>query len=46
MAVEQIPIGRRAKVTCPSVLAYGKRGVGPIPGDSDLIFDISVIGAQ
>ena len=33
-------LGDKVKVLCPSATAYGKRGVGPIPADSDLIFII------
>lgn len=33
-------IGTKVKVLCPSSTAYGSRGVGPIPANSDLIFII------
>ena len=33
-------IGDKVRVLCPSETAYGSRGVGPIPANSDLIFVI------
>lgn len=33
-------IGTKVKVLCPSETAYGSRGVGPIPANSDLVFII------
>ena len=33
-------IGDKVKVLCPSETAYGSRGVGPIPANSDLNFVI------
>ena len=35
-----LEIGTKVKVLCPSATAYGTRGVGPIPANSDLIFII------
>ena len=35
-----LTIGAKVKVLCPSSTAYGSRGVGPIPANSDLIFII------
>ena len=31
-------VGAKVRVLCPSATAYGSRGVGPIPANSDLIF--------
>ncbi|MDD4819306.1 MAG: peptidylprolyl isomerase [Flavobacteriales bacterium] len=42
-AVAVIPVGSKAKVYLPSDMAYGQRGVGPIPANTDLIFDIEVL---
>jgi FKBP-type peptidyl-prolyl cis-trans isomerase len=33
-------VGAKVRVLCPSSTAYGSRGVGPIPANSDLIFTI------
>ena len=33
-------VGQKVKVLCPSDTAYGSRSVGPIPANSDLIFEI------
>lgn len=33
-------VGTKVRVLCPSNTAYGSRGVGPIPANSDLIFVI------
>lgn len=36
----QLRINDKVKVLCPSATAYGSRGVGPIPANSDLVFII------
>ena len=36
----QLQVNHKVKVLCPSATAYGSRGVGPIPANSDLIFII------
>lgn len=35
-----LTIGTKVKVLCPAATAYGSRGVGPIPANSDLVFII------
>lgn len=35
-----LTIGAKVRVLCPSATAYGSRGVGPIPANSDLVFII------
>lgn len=35
-----LEIGTKIRVLCPSDTAYGSRGVGPIPANSDLVFVI------
>jgi len=36
-------VGGKAKLTCPSATAYGERGVGPIPPNTDLTFEVELV---
>ncbi len=42
-ALEQMQRGGKYKVTIPSELGYGSEASGPIPADSDLIFEVELI---
>jgi FKBP-type peptidyl-prolyl cis-trans isomerase FkpA len=42
--VQRMSIGGKAKLTCPAATAYGNRAVGPIPPNSDLTFEIELLG--
>jgi len=43
--LQQLTIGTRARLFCPSATAYGKRGAGGgvIPPDANLIFEIELV---
>ncbi|MET1755606.1 FKBP-type peptidyl-prolyl cis-trans isomerase [Novosphingobium sp. RD2P27] len=42
-ALEQMQRGGKYKVHIPSELAYGEEGAGPIPGNTDLNFEIELL---
>ena len=41
--LQQMRVGGRARLTCPSATAYGPRSVGGIPPNSTLIFEVELI---
>jgi FKBP-type peptidyl-prolyl cis-trans isomerase FkpA len=45
-ALEQMQAGGKYKVIIPAKLAYGDKATGPIPANSDLYFDIEVLGVM
>jgi FKBP-type peptidyl-prolyl cis-trans isomerase FkpA len=46
-AVQMMQVGGKARITCPSRLAYGERGAGGvIPPNATLVFDIELVAIQ
>jgi FKBP-type peptidyl-prolyl cis-trans isomerase FkpA len=41
--VQKMKVGGKAKLACPSDIAYGDGGRGPIPGGATLLFDVELI---
>ena len=42
--VQKLKVGGKAKLTCPSAIAYGPNGRGPIPGGATLVFEVELLG--
>ena len=43
IGVTGMQAGGERRVTIPADLAYGKKGAGQIPGNSELIFDLKLL---
>ncbi len=44
--VQKMKVGGTAELVCPSDLAYGDSGTGPIPGGATLMFEIELLGIE
>jgi len=42
--VQKLKVGGKAKLTCPSAIAYGPNGRSPIPGGATLVFEVELLG--
>ena len=42
----QMQVGEKADIGCPAATAYGSRAKPNIPANSDLIFNVEVVGCQ
>ncbi len=41
-ALKRMQVGGKAVIVCPSHIAYGDRGMGPIPGGAALKFEVTL----
>jgi FKBP-type peptidyl-prolyl cis-trans isomerase len=42
-AVTQMKVGGKSRIVCPASIAYGPRGMGAIPGDAALAFEVELL---
>ena len=44
--LQSMNVGDKVRLFIPSHLAYGPQGSGPIPPNTDLVFDLEILGEQ
>jgi FKBP-type peptidyl-prolyl cis-trans isomerase FkpA len=46
-ALQRMKVGEKAKLVCPSSIAYGDQGMPPnIPGSATLVFEVELLGIE
>lgn len=46
MGIAQLSLGERANLYIPAALGYGDQAMGPIPPNSNLVFDVELVGVD
>jgi FKBP-type peptidyl-prolyl cis-trans isomerase FkpA/FKBP-type peptidyl-prolyl cis-trans isomerase FklB len=44
--VQKLKVGGKARLVCPSDIAYGDGGAGEIPGGATLVFEVELLGIE
>jgi FKBP-type peptidyl-prolyl cis-trans isomerase FkpA len=44
--LQKMKVGGKSKLVCPSEIAYGDQGQGPIPGGAALVFEVELLAIE